>query len=55
MFPGKESVTNCYSEFPKLGESYNNHLFKPVKLTISTSIKLVKRTLFHLPEVKKSD
>ena len=46
------------SEFPKPSETYNNHLLKPVKLLKLTCLKLAKeykRTLFHLPEVKKSD
>ena len=58
MFPGKESVANCQSELPKLSESYNSHLLKPVKLTIVTCLYLVKghkQTFFHLSEVKKSD
>ena len=45
-------------ELPKLGESYNSHLLKPVKRTIVTYSKLIKghkRTFFHLPEVTKSD
>ena len=54
MFPGQ--VVNCQSEFPKLSESYNNHLLKLVKLTKVTCSELAKgykRTLFHLPKVKK--
>ena len=45
-------------ELPKLSESCNSHLLKPVKLTIVTCLKLIKgykRTFFHLSEVKKSD
>ena len=63
LFPGKESLVNCQSELPiaqseLLSESYNNHLLKPVKLTIVTCLKLIKghkRTLFNMPSVKKSD
>ena len=42
--------------FPKLSSSYNNHLLKPVKLTKLTCLKLAKgykRTLFHVPELRK--
>ena len=45
-------------QLPKLSESCNSHLLKPVKLTIVTCLKLIKghkRTFFHLSEVKKKD
>ena len=34
------SVVNCESELHKLSERYISHLFKPVKLTIVTCLKL---------------
>ena len=58
VFPGKEVVVNCQSELPKLSESYNCHLLKPVKLTMVACLKLVKghrRKFFHLSAVKESD